>query len=213
MEKEGDFLSSFQSECSDPLVYLEPSIHLGDCCLLGVRTVFDLCKGSSSLATGPLSELYTEGFDNDQIWEEVQLLNEPALDHLSKEVDKVCSVAGNLDFLRPCRTIAEPLGHEGAGLDESEKEESQGESSEDDSFGSAGEGAMGGRREKGRGRRSVVDDRFFKLSEMEQFLEQAEVGEGERIERALVPSSFLCGSGAEAHSCVRLGPRLLSKGT
>ena len=191
---ERDFLLSFQTELSDPLVYLEPSSGSGDCCLHGMKTVFDMCKGSSSLRTGPLSQLYTEGFDNDQIWEEVQLLNEPALDHLSKAVHKVSSLAGRLEFLRPCRTMAEPSGHEGDQLEDwSEREGmegSQGESDEDseeDLSSNMGEGEVGEERVKGTGRNSVVDDRFFKLSEMEHFLEQVEAGEGE-----------------ESHSCLHM---------
>jgi len=195
MDTEKDVLLSFQAELSDPLVYLEPSSRLDECFLRGMRTVFNMCKGTSNLQTGPLPELYTEGFDNDQIWEEVQLLNEPALGQLSKVVRKVSSQAGRLCSLRPSVTTAEPSGCEGAEREDgSEEDWSRGESREDneeDLSSVSGEEEAGEERMKRTGRKSVVDDRFFKLSEMEQFLEQVEAGEGEKS-RSSSPLHSLC---------------------
>ena len=41
----------------------------------------------ASVPTGPLSELYVEGFDVDQIWEQVELVNGPLIAHVTKQVD------------------------------------------------------------------------------------------------------------------------------
>lgn len=84
-----EFLAEFKTNLSAPESYLNPSSELSEKCLTGVKTVFDFykecCKSSSvKIPNGPLSELYTEGFDNDQIWEEIQLMNEPVLNYVGK---------------------------------------------------------------------------------------------------------------------------------
>ena len=46
---------------------------------------------SLEVPTGPLNELCIEGFDNEQIWAEIELLNEPALKSLKKQVKKAAT--------------------------------------------------------------------------------------------------------------------------
>lgn len=84
-----EFLAEFRSTLSAPESYLNPSPELSSKCLIGLKTVFDFYKkcsenGSVKIPTGPLSELFTEGFDNEQIWEEIQLVNEPVIDYMGK---------------------------------------------------------------------------------------------------------------------------------
>jgi hypothetical protein len=64
------FLSVFRKELSQPEFYAK--------------------RSGGALPTGPLQQLYTADFDEDQVWEEVQLTNEPA-------VSSLCDVVGGME--------------------------------------------------------------------------------------------------------------------
>ena len=82
------FLSVFRKELSQPELYLEPSNALKAKCLAGVKLLFTCVKqGGGGLPTGPLHQLYTADFDADQVWEELQLANEPAMNSLCGVVE------------------------------------------------------------------------------------------------------------------------------
>lgn len=88
MEDAKRFLDLFRRELSEPEYYLEPCETLRCECLAGVKLLFSCLKLSGgALPTGPLQQVYTEGFDEDQVWEEVQLANEPALQRLCAVVE------------------------------------------------------------------------------------------------------------------------------
>ena len=195
-------LEEFEAHLSTPEDYLNPSAELRSRCLAGVKTIFDFLqkhcreaprnsaaegkklKASGPLVpTGPLSELYVEGFDADQIWEQIQLVNEPMLEYLSKQVDKIChwdmkKLTGG-DGRKVAKVAVSDsesgsdggMGESESDLDEGEDEYfDEGDDERDPSDDETNE-VRGRRRGKGEGRRTVVDDRFFKLAEMEQFLE------------------------------------------
>ena len=200
------FLEEFEAHLSTPEDYLNPSPELRSRCLTGVKTVFDLLqkhchrespragtegkKASSFIPTGPLSELYVEGFDADQIWEQIQLVNEPMLAYLSKQVEKICQwdvkeLAGG-DKQKPKVVMSDSesdsdgigewesdLDEEGEGLEEEYFDEGDDEMDRNDEESDKVRGKRG-RGKEGKGRRKVVDDKFFKLAEMEQFLEKVE---------------------------------------
>ena len=188
MTTEEKFLAEFESDLSAPESYLQPSDHLRDRCLNGVKTVFDFykkcCKETLStglkVPTGPLTELYTDGFDNEQIWEEIELLNEPVLKCLKKLVRKMSTWdgVGNVSSRKTIAHVVQPGNavEEEEWVDDGVGEDGQLDSDlEDDNMESSDEGSkVKTRGKKGGGRKSVVDDKFFKLAEMEQFLEMAE---------------------------------------
>lgn len=186
------FLEEFEAHLSTPEDYLNPSPELKSRCLAGVKTIFDFlqkhCRETrsrtegkkASVPTGPLSELYVEGFDADQIWEQIQLVNEPMLAYLSKQVDKICRwdpdklTEGGRQKVKvsDCESGSEGMGELDSDFDD-EEEEVEGDDELDPSNEDTNE-LQSKRRGKSEGRRTVVDDRFFKLAEMEQFLEKVE---------------------------------------
>lgn len=187
MTTEEKFLAEFESDLSSPESYLQPSDHLRARCLHGVKTVFDFYKKCChetlstglKVPTGPLTELYTDGFDNEQIWEEIELLNDPVLKSLKKHVRKMSTwdVFGNKRTSdradRPGNTVQEEDPGE-EWVDDGNGEDDHLDSDLDgDNMESGDESKTRGKKEGG-GRKSVVDDKFFKLAEMERFLEIAE---------------------------------------
>ena len=195
------FLEDFVAHLSTPEDYLDPSPELRSRCLAGVKTVFDLlqvqCRKSSSTAAtkangarkkastvplGPLSELYVEGFDADQIWEQLQLVNEPMLAYLSKQVDKLSKKGFDKLPKQNANEVVSESGSDGVGESESDFDEGadvEGEYSDEegdelDADHEETSKIRGRRRGKNEGRKTVVDDKFFKLVEMEQFLDKME---------------------------------------
>ena len=84
------FLNVYKKDMSGAELYLDPSEILRAGCLKGVELLFRcLKKSGNSLSTGPLEELYTREFDEDQVWEQMQLTNEPALLSLHSTVQKL----------------------------------------------------------------------------------------------------------------------------
>nr|SVE76504.1 EOG090X09DZ [Daphnia longispina] len=154
--------------------------------------------------TGSLPELYTEGFDEEQIWQQLELHNEPSFKILMKNVAKILtakdkklsfykvevqaedveeekedgldneedkdSVASELSFQLPSDTDNED--EDGSDLDETdalkfdeykmldEEREERPKKNREQSMGKI--------------RKTEVDDEFFKVGEMEKFLEKEE---------------------------------------
>ncbi|XP_072167521.1 U3 small nucleolar ribonucleoprotein protein MPP10-like [Diadema setosum] len=175
-------------------------------------------------SSNPLSELITEGFDEEQIWQELELQNEPCIDSLLKRVAK--AVAGSSSQRHARRQEMVSQGEEGE-TDESDHTEDEDEHSDDQDDGEEdpdesnadiqrtrhrkdGEdfddsdesdtnfdidslqmrtklrGKVSVKEDtahsgKGRTKSSVVDDMFFKLDDMERFLEMEDAREAKRL--------------------------------
>ena len=110
------FLLSFRRELRDAEQYLEPNEGLRAGCLSGVLCVFNcLKKSGGSLPTGPLEQLYTDEFDEDQVWEELQLVNEPALRRLGHVIGRL----GQLGSVALGKAALGSGGSEGEAVEES----------------------------------------------------------------------------------------------
>ena len=74
-------LSQLENASDHPESYLKPPSSLEKDNVIAVKQIFDFCKkdepnSSRSLAsTCPLQELLVEGFDVEQIWQEIELQN------------------------------------------------------------------------------------------------------------------------------------------
>ena len=191
-------LKDFEAHLSNPEDYLNPSPELKARCLTGVKTLFDCLQNhcrqqqaqkgvkakklSSAVPTGPLQELYVEGFDVEQIWEQIQLVNEPMIAHLSKEVEKISQWdIEKLTRERKEKVVVSDSDSDGMADSESDIEGEKNEyfsEGDADSLEESSDGGEEGDTKKAKKavgeRKTVVDDRFFKLAEMEKFLEKVE---------------------------------------
>ncbi|NXU34407.1 MPP10 protein, partial [Drymodes brunneopygia] len=172
------------------------------------KTLYDLNKGSNIVRKGPLKELVIENFDEEQIWQQLELQNNAVLDFFKKSIardaedEDLCLLSDqeeggsdaestsdkelennimeaeteqkNVHTKDKDKTKAKEKQNR---LSESEVQKYSDEDSDIDFDIEALEQQAKTAKEttlKKKGRKSVVDDKFFKLAEMEAFLEYAE---------------------------------------
>ena len=219
-------LSEFESVSSQPESYLKPPTNLQENTLSAIKQIFDFCKkdelsGTRSLAsTCPLQELLVENFDDEQIWQEIELQNTPLLRVLKQDVlslkenvDQLSLLSGSSKVVRGNRlqrsddVVSENANgfvknaleretesdrvNEGFSDDEnsddelddgdgddSDDEENENDDDHNDSI-KVTSSTNNNRKQKSTAKKSQVDDSFFKLSDMLQFLDK----EDRRYER------------------------------
>ncbi|XP_056428516.1 U3 small nucleolar ribonucleoprotein protein MPP10 [Hyla sarda] len=179
------------------------------------KALYDLHKSEGALQVGsPLNELIIENFDEEQIWQQLELQNRAVLGHFSKAVSQTVKDK-DIYVFQQSQEEEEPSENEqdeeeGSEIDQEEEAledssknvkglESKGrngrilltknskrvtveQQSDDDSDMDFDIDKLEKERKKNTSRKavkksiekSIVDDKFFKLSEMEAFLEAAE---------------------------------------
>lgn len=179
------------------------------------KTLYDLNKalGSSIVRGSPLKELVIENFDEEQIWQQLELQNNAILDFFKKSIardandkdlclvsdqeddgsDAEASSDNELEDVMEAETEQESVSTK----QETKAKEKQSKPkeaitqkySDEDSDVDFDIAALEEQTKiakettlKKKGRKSVVDDKFFKLAEMEAFLEHAEKETREREE-------------------------------
>ncbi|NWS34425.1 MPP10 protein, partial [Polioptila caerulea] len=172
------------------------------------KTLYDLNKGSNIVRGGPLKELVIENFDEEQIWQQLELQNNAVLPFFKKSIardaedEDLCLLSDQEEDGSDGETSSdkelednlmetetEQMNVHKKDKDKTKAKEKQSklreslmqkysdEDSDIDFDIEALEQQAKTAKEttlRKKGRKSVVDDRFFKLAEMEAFLEHAE---------------------------------------
>ncbi|XP_064245230.1 U3 small nucleolar ribonucleoprotein protein MPP10 isoform X2 [Passer domesticus] len=180
------------------------------------KTLYDLNKGSDIVRGGPLKELVIENFDEEQIWQQLELQNNAVLNFFKKSIardaedEDLCLLSDQEEDGSDAETSsdkeleedimeAEPeqmdvytkdkdktkAKEKQSKLRESIMQKDSDEDSDIDFDIEALEQQAKAAKEttlRKKGRKSVVDDKFFKLAEMEAFLEHAEKEDKEEEE-------------------------------
>jgi U3 small nucleolar RNA-associated protein MPP10 len=139
-----------------------------------------------------IKKLIIDGFDEDQIWEEIQLQNKPLTEWLESQVETFLSDTQALNFgiehnlLNSNQTDSTKKNSDKPNQDKSsemftetshsstENEKVVNEQKEEPSH-SRSEGSQSKKKKKGRKKASEIDDKFFRLEDMEEFIRQAEM--------------------------------------
>ncbi|XP_009468049.1 PREDICTED: U3 small nucleolar ribonucleoprotein protein MPP10 [Nipponia nippon] len=170
------------------------------------KTLYDLNKalGSNIVRGGPLKELVIENFDEEQIWQQLELQNNAVLDFFKKSIardakdEDLCLLSDQEEDGSDAETSSskelednimeaeteqknvytkDKAKEKQSKLRESVMQKYSDEDSDVDFDIEALEQQTKTAKEttlKKMGRKSIVDDKFFKLAEMEAFLEHAE---------------------------------------
>lgn len=165
--------------------FIDQKLELQQKCLQLLSTLFtQLVSGSDQNGVSSnITELYTEGFDLEDIWEQLELINEPLIKQLQR-YRKTLKAKSSTNFLSDTVT-SHSMSHDGKEHSSESKEEDlvneEDSNEEDDQF------------ELSYVQSDVTDDEdpessgyndnhFFNLAEMNEFLKQAE--EGDDIEKS-----------------------------
>ncbi|NXT67851.1 MPP10 protein, partial [Chaetops frenatus] len=178
------------------------------------KTLYDLNKGSNIVRGGPLKELVIENFDEEQIWQQLELRNNTVLDFFKKSIardaedENLCLLSDQEEDGSDAETSSDKEMEDNTMESETEQmnvytkdktkakekeskfresivQKYSDEDSDIDFDIEALEQQAKAAKEatwKKKGRKSVVDDKFFKLAEMEAFLEHAEKEDKEEEE-------------------------------
>ena len=172
----------FEDLYSHPDSYLDPPEGLHKELVSHSKTLYDFMKtyesSYASASNNSLRELLVSGFDDEQIWQEIQLQNNPCLAYLRKNIKGIATshisltknasinnsnskkVKGKTQNTKHNKTEATVSGDDSD--DEIENEICL---DSDDDFDSESV-------QPKKYKRTVVDDNFFKLRQMEEFLDQ-----------------------------------------
>lgn len=119
-----------------------------------------------------LQELIVKDFDEEQIWQEIELQNTECWDQLVWEVANCLSSKDALKFpIETALSVEEEVEHASIMSDDQEE-------SGDENYEETGLKKKFAEKQKMKVKSSIVDDKFFKLQDMEKFLLKEEKNEG-----------------------------------
>ncbi|KAG7206408.1 hypothetical protein KM043_003765 [Ampulex compressa] len=150
-----------------------------------VKSLYDFTKELTRRETNALPELVTEGFDEEQIWQQLELQNEGELDHLLGSVSKLLATKKELTLPVDSTKPKEP---ERTAEDSKEDTDLSDEESIEDDDAAPPKRAKKQSAKRHKSKPSIVDDKFFKLQELDEYLtkeekKQTKVGEQEQSEQ------------------------------
>ncbi|XP_076293891.1 U3 small nucleolar ribonucleoprotein MPP10 [Lasioglossum baleicum] len=141
------------------------------------KRLYDFTKEQSKRNTNALPELVTEGFDEEQIWQQLELQNEGELIHFITGVSK--ALAESKKFAIPVSARKPEIVHSNEETVEDNDEEEEENMSDEGGLDSEMELEDDSKKQKKvvnkqRKKPSIVDDKFFKLQELDEYLTKEE---------------------------------------
>ena len=154
--------------------FLDPPASLSKDCLSVLSKLFEITVAncSSSCPSPPLSQLYSgDGFGPDEVWAELELLNEPLIRHLQQQV-------ASLGRLREIRLLQQQ--HDDRDQEDSLVEAATAAVSEDDQVDDdqdqEDDDQDQDQEDDDQDQDPDKEDRFFNLESMEEFVNSADNG-------------------------------------
>ncbi|XP_010484631.1 PREDICTED: U3 small nucleolar ribonucleoprotein protein MPP10 isoform X2 [Camelina sativa] len=189
--KDPGFEALEKLKSTEPPVFLAPS-SISEVARAASQHIFEKLKPYNPKS--PFDELLVDGFDAEQIWQQIDMQSQPLLSSLRQEVNRF---AKNPEEIRKLGNLTLKVSHEDdvdemdmdghdSGDDELEGNESEGEEEEEDEDEEEEEdgddedeeedGDEEDEEEKD-GDNEGIEDKFFKIKELEEFLEDGEAEE------------------------------------
>lgn len=207
-----DLISRIKSTSSEVESYFHPSKQLPQDIIENLKALFDFSRQKNDVKEGDgcvLSELMVEGFDDEQIWQQIELQNVPVVSGSRKQLKNIKGLQDNLkllpenveynndthsddesdiefdddnlsddaDQMEACKDLIPASSSDDDDDDSITKIENNNNGIKQDSKKKVESSKqnnqsinLNGKQKHSKG--SVVDDRFFKLSEMTDFLDK-----------------------------------------
>ncbi|MCO5586108.1 hypothetical protein L7F22_040047 [Adiantum nelumboides] len=175
----------FLIENSEPVVWLAGDVHLSQQTRTALEYLYSLAKEYATPC--PLSHLLTFNFDCEQIWQQIDLQSAPLLNTARRRLKHLQRIANSVELLdgptNPARASKavqkgeaiqcelEDVEDEENNAEIKDQGEGEGEEEEEDYL----EGGSRGKSESEEdGEEHAVEDKFFRLKDMQRFLDEAE---------------------------------------
>lgn len=178
-----DYGKNFKVLVSSALPFLEGNVEISDKFIEMCKTIYDITKLSNScsrLEHDPLPKLIIENFDNEQVWQEIDMFNNVEILHLLKTMNRLATKNNDEDIQRDERGNEDVVESN----DESEEEDldirqvdEEREDSEEETgfvFEETDEDFVDVEQYPELYKRTEVDDEFFSLRKMESVLDDQE---------------------------------------
>lgn len=182
--KDSGFEALEKLKATEPPVFLAPS-SISEVARAASQYLFEKLKPYNPKS--PFDQLLVDGFDAEQIWQQIDMQSQPLLSSLRQEVKRF---AKNPEEIRKLGNLALKVSHEDDvdemdmdafdsdddndenDDDELEANESEGEEEDEDEEEDGEE-----EEEEKDGDNEGIEDKFFKIKELEEFLEEGEAEE------------------------------------
>lgn len=185
-----DIIDKFESFTHKPVNFLTVQSGIKDDVKNLVKSIYDYTKSEEKsdkkTKKSALPELIVQDFDEEQIWQQIELQNTECWDQLVWEVANCVSSKKDLNF--PVTTTEpsndESMEEEEGSLPSGDEENEHSDAEELKKPSKKSKSAEKPNKSSGKKlKTSIVDDKFFKLQEMEKFLIDEERKEGKnRVE-------------------------------
>ncbi|XP_035456849.2 U3 small nucleolar ribonucleoprotein protein MPP10 [Spodoptera frugiperda] len=184
-----DITGKFNSFTEKPVKFLAVQSDLKDDIKNLVKSLYDYTKTQETVdkkvKKAALPEMIVQDFDEEQIWQQIELQNTECWDQLVWDVANCMSSKTNLEF--PV-TISKEDSNEKNNVDsdklisedEEHSESEKSDQNEDEDEINEKPKKKKTTAPKSKGKSSIVDDQFFKLQDMEKFLLHEERNEGKK---------------------------------
>lgn len=180
-----DIIDKFESFTHKPVNFLTVQSGIRDDVKNLVKSIYDYTKSEEKsdkkTKKSALPELIVQDFDEEQIWQQIELQNTECWDQLVWEVANCVSSKKDLNF--PVTTTEpsndESMEEEEGSLPSGDEENEHSDDEELEKPSKKSKSAEKPNKSSGKKlKTSIVDDKFFKLQEMEKFLIDEERKEG-----------------------------------
>lgn len=174
-------------------VFFTPSDEVATEIKAFTKKIFDHCtKFVSKTSATPLDQLYVDGFDADQIWEQLQLQNAPLVDELTKRIRNFHKAPEQIQLFSSLKdeanqdkgedeqdevekdSEADSEDEEAAESGQSDAEEEEATSSDEEALAKKASKNTQLKQKKKKKARDVAEDGFFDWDEMDKAAEEEE---------------------------------------
>ncbi|XP_015180787.1 PREDICTED: U3 small nucleolar ribonucleoprotein protein MPP10 [Polistes dominula] len=139
------------------------------------KQLYDFTKEQTKRNTDALPELLIDGFDEEQIWQQLELQNEGELTHFLNNVPKLLAGKKTLTLpispTKPELTESKDEDAKAESISSVDQEKEEEEKEEEEELKSNLKKAKKAKRHH---KKSIVDDKFFKLQELDEYLTKEE---------------------------------------